>query len=67
MANTPREHDAHMKHNPDMKHDSAHHVAVAPGATSEIVWQFGRAGTVEFACLIPGHFEAGLKGKVAVK
>jgi uncharacterized cupredoxin-like copper-binding protein len=62
-----REHAEHMKRSPQMKHQSAHHVAVAPGKTKELVWQFTRPGTVEFACLVPGHFEAGMRGRVTVQ
>jgi len=40
---------------------------VKPGATGEIVWQFTQAGEFQFACLIPGHFEAGMFGKVVVQ
>ena len=55
-----------MRMSPGMAHDAAHMVHVAPGRTGEIVWQFSRAGTVQFACLIPGHFEAGMVGTVQV-
>jgi uncharacterized cupredoxin-like copper-binding protein len=39
---------------------------LAPGKEGEIVWQFTKAGTVNFACLMPGHYEAGMKGQVKV-
>lgn len=55
-----------MRMSPGMAHDAAHMVHVAPGRTGEIVWQFSRAGNVQFACLIPGHFEAGMVGTVEV-
>jgi uncharacterized cupredoxin-like copper-binding protein len=38
-----------------------------PGETGEMVWQFTKPGEFYFACLIPGHFEAGMVGKVTVK
>ena len=41
-------------------------VTVDPGKTGEMVWRFSQAGTFNFACLQPGHFEAGMKGKVNV-
>ena len=62
-----KEHAALMKKFPGMEHDEPYMVHVAPGKTGEIVWQFSRAGTVHFGCLIPGHFEAGMVGKVEVK
>lgn len=61
-----KEHAELMKKNPEMEHADDNMVTVAPGQTGEIVWQFTRAGKVEFACLQPGHFEAGMKGVVTV-
>lgn len=62
-----KEHAEVMKKHPGMEHDEPSMTHVKPGATGEIVWQFTKAGNFEFACLIPGHFEAGMVGKVAVK
>ena len=56
-----------MKKHPGMVHDDPSMVHVAAGATGEIVWQFHRAGEFAFACLLPGHFEAGMTGKVVVR
>ncbi|MBD3743300.1 MAG: cupredoxin family protein [Stenotrophomonas sp.] len=61
------EHAALMRKFPDMEHDEPWIAHVAPGATGEIVWHFNRAGTFDFACLIPGHFEAGMKGRITVR
>jgi len=61
-----REHLALMKKFPDMEHDEPNSVTLDPGKHGEIVWQFTRAGAVHFACLIPGHYEAGMKGAVQV-
>jgi uncharacterized cupredoxin-like copper-binding protein len=41
-------------------------VHVAPGKTGEIVWQFTKAGEFHFGCLVPGHFEAGMVGRIRV-
>jgi uncharacterized cupredoxin-like copper-binding protein len=61
-------HAALMKKFPGMEHDEPHMAHVAPGKTGEIGWQFTRTGTFHFACLVPGHFEAGMIGTVkAVK
>ena len=38
-----------------------------PGKTGELVWRFTKAGKFDFACLVPGHFEAGMQGKIAVR
>lgn len=56
-----------MKKFPDMEHADANMAHVKPGAKGEIVWQFTKTGEYQFACLIPGHYEAGMVGKVVVK
>lgn len=56
-----------MKKFPDMEHDDPNAKSVDPGKTAEILWRFTKAGTFEFACLIPGHREAGMHGFVTVK
>ena len=56
-----------MKKYPDMEHDDPNGKSVQPKAKSEILWRFSKAGTFEFACLIPGHREAGMIGKITVK
>ena len=62
-----KEHGELMKKFPDMEHDEPYMAHVAPGKTGEIVWQFTRAGEFNYACLLPGHFEAGMVGKIIVK
>ena len=61
-----KEHYELMKKNPEMEHDDANSVDVKPGKTGKIVWQFTKAGKVNFACLEPGHYDAGMKGVVVV-
>lgn len=61
-----KEHYEIMKKNPEMEHADANMVTVAPGKTGEIIWQFTKAGKVDFACLQPGHYDAGMKGFVTV-
>jgi uncharacterized cupredoxin-like copper-binding protein len=70
VLGTPAElkkHAEQMKKNPGMEHDEAYMAHVKPGQSGEIVWQFTQAGEFQFACLLPGHFEAGMVGKVTVK
>lgn len=55
-----------MRKMPEMQHADPNMVTVDPGKTGEMVWRFSKAGTFDFACLQPGHFEAGMKGKVNV-
>lgn len=61
-----REHAETMRKYPDMEHDDPNMAKIAPGATGTLIWKFSRAGTVDFACLIPGHYEAGMKGSIRV-
>ena len=61
-----KEHYEVMKKNPEMEHADANMVTVLPGKTGEIIWQFTKAGRVDFACLHPGHYDAGMKGLVTV-
>ena len=61
-----KEHSEMMKKHPGMEHDEPYMAHVAPGKTETIAWQFTKAGNFNFGCLIPGHFEAGMIGKVTV-
>jgi uncharacterized cupredoxin-like copper-binding protein len=62
-----KKHAEMMKKFPGMEHDEPHMAHVKPGKSGTVVWQFTNAGEFQFACLIPGHFEAGMVGKVTVK
>jgi uncharacterized cupredoxin-like copper-binding protein len=52
---------------PDMEHDDPNGKTLQPGQKAEMFWRFSKSGTFEFACLIPGHREAGMLGSVNVK
>ena len=70
ILGTPVDLKAHaelMKKFPEMEHADANMTHVLPGASGAVVWQFTRAGEFQFGCLVPGHFEAGMVGKVTVK
>ena len=60
------EHAALMLKFPGMEHDEPYMAHVPPGKTGEIIWTFNRAGEFDFACLIAGHYQAGMVGKVVV-
>ena len=62
-----KEHAEQMRKHPEMEHDEPHMLHVAPGKTGEMGWQFTKAGEFYYGCLVPGHFEAGMMGKVIVK
>ena len=55
-----------MQKFPDMEHEEPNMLTVAPGAQGELVWHFTKVMTLDFACLRPGHYEAGMKGKIEV-
>ena len=60
------EHKEMMAKFPEMEHDDANAIRLAPGAKGEIIWTFANSGQFEFACLIPGHYESGMKGAITV-
>lgn len=61
-----QEHKALMEEFPEMEHDDPNSIRLEPGETGELVWTFANDGSFEFACLIPGHYEAGMNGSVVV-
>lgn len=60
------QHAAMMAKFPKMEHDEPYMAHVGAGKTGEIVWTFNRPGEFDFACLIAGHYQAGMVGKVKV-
>ena len=61
-----QDHAALMKKHPGMEHDEPYMAHVKPGGKVEIFWRFTKAGEFHYGCLVPGHFEAGMIGKVNV-
>lgn len=55
-----------MQKNPEMEHDDPNGKQADPKQTVELLWRFTKTGTFEFACLHPGHYDAGMKGVVVV-
>ncbi|GJL82702.1 MAG: copper tolerance protein [marine bacterium B5-7] len=56
-----------MRTFPQMEHDEPYMAHVPAGEVVDIVWKFDKAGELGFACLLPGHYEAGMKGKLSVR
>jgi uncharacterized cupredoxin-like copper-binding protein len=52
---------------PGMEHDEPHMAHVDPGKDAVMGWQFSKAGVFNFGCLVPGHYEGGMKGKITVQ
>lgn len=61
------EHAAMMQKFPGMEHSEPYMSHIAPGESGEMLWKFSEAGEYAFGCLVPGHYEAGMKGKVIVE
>ena len=69
VIGTKTELDQHaelMVKHPGMEHDEPYMAHVKPGQRGDIVWHFNRAGTFDFACLIAGHYQAGMTGTITV-
>ena len=62
-----RKHAALMKKFPEMEHEDPNAKRLPPFSSAEILWKFTTPGEFEYACLIPGHLEAGMHGIVVVK
>ncbi|MCK5745130.1 plastocyanin/azurin family copper-binding protein [Oricola sp.] len=60
------EHKALMERFPEMEHDDPNSIRLAEKTGGEVIWTFSNAGEFEFGCLIPGHYDAGMKGSVTV-
>jgi len=70
VIGTESELDAHaelMRRHPGMEHDAPYMAHVAPRRQGEIVWHFNRRGQFHFGCLLPGHWEAGMRGRIHVE
>ncbi len=61
-----QKHAEFMRKNPGMEHDEPYMAHVKPGATERITWNFTKAGTFQFGCLVAGHYEAGMSGTIVV-
>lgn len=61
-----KDHYQQMLKFPEMEHDDPNMVSVDPGKSGTVIWKFTTSGTVDFACLLPGHYDAGMKGSIAV-
>ncbi|MEB5964573.1 cupredoxin family protein [Comamonas testosteroni] len=60
------EHAQMMLRHPGMEHAEPFMAHVAPGKAEDLVWNFNRTGEFDFACLIPGHYQAGMTGRLTV-
>lgn len=61
------EHAKMMQKFPNMEHEEAYMIHVGPGKEGKMLWKFTKAGEFGFGCLVPGHYEAGMKGTITVQ
>jgi len=62
-----QEHAGMMAHIPaGMGHDTHNSITLKPGETKRLTWRFGDAGTLEFACHVQGHYQAGMRGRITI-
>jgi len=47
-----------------LSHSHANSVIVEPNKTKEIIWKFSKNTVLEIACNVPGHYQAGMVGKI---
>ena len=69
VIGTPQELEAHaalMVKFPDMAHDEPDMARAPPGDSGQLIWTFNRPGEYQFACLIAGHYQAGMTGRIVV-
>lgn len=45
-------------------HNEPNSVLLEPGKSGEIIWTFPSHAKLEFACNIPGHYDAGMMGNI---
>ena len=49
-----------------MAHNDPNSIRLQPGETKQLTWRFGDTGTLEYACHEPGHYQAGMRGPIAI-
>ncbi|MGB5806294.1 cupredoxin domain-containing protein [Castellaniella sp.] len=60
-------HAKEMRAHPDMPpHHEANALTLDPGQSGELVWTFTHQDALDFACTLPGHYEAGMKGRFVI-
>jgi uncharacterized cupredoxin-like copper-binding protein len=62
-----KEHAELMRKFPEMEHDEPYMAHVKPGETQSLAWRFTTPGEFFYGCLVPGHFEAGMLGRIIVR
>jgi uncharacterized cupredoxin-like copper-binding protein len=62
-----KEHGEAMAHIPaGTAHGTPSSITIEPGETKELTWRFGDSASLEYACHLPGHYEAGMRGQITI-
>jgi len=48
-------------------HDAGNTALVQPGQRAELTWTFRQSAPIEFACNVPGHYQAGMVGPLTIE
>lgn len=48
-------------------HGAGNTVLVQPGQRAELTWTFRASAPIEFACNVPGHYQAGMVGDLIIE
>ncbi|MGY3018862.1 putative cupredoxin-like copper-binding protein [Pseudomonas sp. TE6283] len=48
-------------------HAGGNTVLVQPGQRAELTWTFRKSAPIEFACNVPGHYQAGMVGPLTIE
>lgn len=62
----PKEHTEPTWRFPGIEHEEPYRVHVEPGPNGEMIWQFMRAREFHFGCLVAGHLDAGMVGRIKI-
>ncbi|MDG9884516.1 cupredoxin family protein [Pseudomonas sp. GD04058] len=66
MAQMDHSKMGHGDMNHGMQHDDPNTVLVQPGQRGELTWTFSNSAPIEFACNVPGHYQAGMVGTLNI-
>ncbi|MDF0732421.1 cupredoxin family protein [Pseudomonas entomophila] len=48
-------------------HAAGNTVLVQPGQRADLTWTFRKSAPIEFACNVPGHYQAGMVGDLTIE
>lgn len=59
-------HEQEMASMPGMPMNDPNGITLAPGTKASLVWTFTRAGQLQYACHLPGHYQEGMVGYLTI-